>query len=69
MSFWWLNTSLSQDFMTTDMRAAGLWTLNPVMESCKKTRVIVERLKQGGVSRSSRDQLKIRVKMGTSSTA
>lgn len=53
------------------MRAAGLWTLNPVMENCKKTRVmvIVERLKQGGLSHISRDQLMIRVKMGTSSTA
>ena len=30
MSFGWLNTSLSKDFMTTHIRVIGLWSFNPV---------------------------------------
>lgn len=32
MFFRWVNTSFSKDFKTTDVRATGLWSLNPVME-------------------------------------
>ena len=66
MSFRWVNTCLSKDFMTTDVRATGLWSFNPVMEGFLGTGMIVERLKQEETSHISSDLLKIFVKMEAS---
>src|SRR4029434_55109 len=69
MPFRWVNTSLSKDFMTTDFRATGLESFSAVIEDFLGTGMMVERLKQEGTSHSSRDLLKIRVKMGASWSA
>ena len=61
MSFKWLNTSLSKDFMTTDVRATGLKSFRPVMRDFLGTGIMVESLKQEGTSHSSRNWLKIGV--------
>jgi len=67
--FRWVNTSLSKEFMTTDVRATGLSSFNPVMEDFLGTWMIMERLKHDGTSHGSSDGLKICVKMGASWSA
>ncbi len=50
-----LKASLSNDFMTTDVRATGLYSLSPVILGLFGTGMMVERLKQEGTSHSSSD--------------
>ncbi len=55
--------------MTTDVKATGLLSLNPVILGSFGTGMMVEHLKHGGTSHSSSDLLKICVKMGASWSA
>ena len=42
MSFRWLNTSRYKEFITTDVRATGMWSFNPVMVDVLGTGMMVE---------------------------
>lgn len=66
MSFRWVDTSLSNDFMTTDVRATGLQLSNPVVFRIFGTGVIIEHLKEHGTTHCSSNLLKICVKIGAS---
>ncbi len=61
-----VGTSLSNDFITTDVKATGLWSLSPAIFVFFGTGMMMENLKQEGTSQNSSDLLKINVKMDDS---
>ncbi len=58
MSFRWASTSFSNDFMTTDIRATGLYSFSTVILEFFGMGMMVECLKHEGTSHSSSDLLK-----------
>ncbi len=69
MSFRWASNSFSNDFMTTDVKATGLYSFIPVILGFFWMGMMVERLKHEGTSHSSSNMLNIFVKMGASWSA